>query len=61
MSDTTKPIDTGHVWSDFLLARKRVIEWLIEDGHGLVEVSDKLSMDPGQVHLIHLTKESEIG
>lgn len=60
-SKPSRPIDTGHVWSDFLLARKRVIEWMIEDGKGFVEVADTLSMDPMQVNLIHLTSESEIG
>lgn len=59
-SRPAKPIYTGHVWSDFLLARKRVIEWLIEDGKGFVEVADTLSMDAMQVNLIHLTNESEI-
>lgn len=54
-------INTGHPWSDFLLARKLAIEWLLEQhGYSFEIVAQSLSMDARQVELIHLTPVESI-
>lgn len=60
MNTQHKQVNTGHVWSNFLLARKRAIEWMLEDGKSFTEVAVTLSMDTVQVQLIHMTNETEI-
>jgi hypothetical protein len=44
-----------HPWQRFLEARRDVIEWMLSDGHDAAQIARVLSMDPGQVRLIHLS------
>ncbi len=49
------PIQSAHPWARFLEARRDVIEWMLGDGHDAAHIARALSMDPGQVRLIHLS------
>lgn len=46
------PINTGHPWGDFLLARKIMIDVMVEEGKSFDVIARDLSMDPVQARLI---------
>ena len=46
-----------HPWTNFLDARRWVIEGMLKDGKTFEQIAASLSMDPGQVRLIHMTLE----
>lgn len=47
------PIDTGDPWSDFLEARKLLIDHFVSEGESFEQITRLLSVDEVQIRLIH--------
>lgn len=51
---------SGHPWGEFLEARAKCIDWMLNEGKTPDQIARELSMDGDQVLLIHLGRHQQM-